>query len=825
MMATTLVELLRTSSERFGPRTALLFKPGLRYRTWSYQQVWEESGKVAALLQMRGLKKGDRAVLWAPNCPQWVLAFFGCLRAGVVVVPLDVASARDFAERVVAKTSPVLAFVSRATPPAHRDLQAPIIYLEELEELTKGLPAPREVPLLASDLVEVMFTSGTTGNPKGVMLTHGNLLADLEASNHYIPGHPRYRLVSILPLSHMFEQMGGLFVILRCGANVTYLTSRRPTALVRAMQERRPTTLLLVPQALEMFMGAIEREARSQGKERLFASLLRVSPHLPLRLRRILFRRVHRRLGGCLEFVVSGGAALDSALGARWEALGVKVIQGYGATECSPVLCCHTLRRPRFDSVGLPLTCVQVKISEDGEVLAQGPNIMAGYWESPEETRSVFREGWYCTGDLGYLDSDGFLHLHGRKKDMIALASGQKVFPEDIEAVLRKHPHVADGVVVGLPKGSVVEVHAALLLKEGAAAAEVVAWANGQLAEHQHIRGFTLWPEADFPRTHTLKVKKHMVVDVLRGAAPGSSGLSSGSAPVQSPQRTVKHLVAEIGELDQARVTSEMCLGADCNLDSLRRVELLAAIEEELGVYLDEAQVGPNTTVQELEEMVARGAGSAATTKFPRWGMARPARIVRAFGQRGIIFPLARLTYSVTVAGKGNLDGLQGPVLFAANHNLHLDNPLILKAMPSRWRRRLAIAADASLWRNPFWRIANPLFGNGFPFSKEGGVRASLENLGRILDSGWSVLIYPEGELTVGGPMKPFKSGTGLLALQAGVPVVPVHLRVKRMGCPWQFPLIRRGSVEIRFGRPLTFPASAACENVTRTIQKAVEEL
>ena len=534
------MEFLRKSVDAHGPRDALLFKPGFRYQRWSYDRLWRESGQVATLLQRRRLTKGDQVVLWGPNSPQWVLILFGCLRAGVVAVPLDLRSTPDYVERVISRITPKLAFTSRFMPKNDADLGLPEITFEELEGAIHGLPDPAPVDIEPDDLAEIMFTSGTTGDPKGVMLTHRNLTANIEGISQYIICDTSSRLLSILPLSHMYEQMGGLLAVLYFGASVTYPTSRQPTVLARTMQERRITTMLLVPQGLELLMNGIEREVRRQGKEALWGKLLKLAEKTPFGLRRRLFGRVHRQFGGKLDFIVSGGAALDPELDRKWELLGVKIIQGYGATEASPVISNHTIRERRPDSVGRPLPNVEVVISDEGEILARGDSISPGYWNAPEQTAATFQDGWYKTGDLGYYDDEGFLHIRGRLKDMIVLPSGQNVYPDDIQAVLNRHPNVTDSSVVGLPRGSGVEVHAALILNGAEDAEPVIAWANAQLAEQQRVRGFTVWPDEDFPRTHTLKVRKPVLIDRLLGnmapveaaqsrpAASGSSSVSRG---------------------------------------------------------------------------------------------------------------------------------------------------------------------------------------------------------------------------------------------------------------------------------------------------------
>ena len=822
----TIVDFLRDAVTRHGPRDALLIKPAFRYIRWTYNKLWEDSGRVATLLQRRGLKKGDQAILWGPNSPHWVLAFFGCIRAGVVLVPLDLRSAPDYVERVISRTEPKIAFTSRLTPKGEVELGIPEITFEELEPAIDGLPAPEPVVFESNDLAEIMFTSGTTGDPKGVMLTHRNLTANIEGITQYVTVDHSHRLLSLLPLSHMYEQMGGLFITLHSGASVTYPTSRQPTVLSRTMRERKITTMLMVPQALELLMNGIEREVARQGKQRLWKGLLRVAKHTPFRLRRRLFRTVHKQFGGKLGLIVSGGAPLDRDLGWKWEMLGVKVLQGYGATEASPVISNHTMDVRRPDSTGRPLPNVQVKISKRGEILVKGENITPGYYNAPEETAKAFEDGWYRTGDLGFFDEDGFLHIQGRVKDMIVLPSGQNVFPQDVQSVLARHPDVKDAAVVGIPRGSSIEVHAALLLESPDSAREAVDWANAQLAEQQRVRGFTVWPDEDFPRTHTLKVKNQLVIDAILGGAEESTPTSPRptSTPSSGP-RDLIGIISEVSRRDPAAISQTSTLGGDLDLDSLGRIELLSAVESELGVYLDESQVSPETTVRQLATLVDEGSRRPPMVKFPAWGMRMWARIARGFLQQGLVFPLIALAYGLKVSGKDHLSGLTGPVLFVSNHHLGLDNPLIFRAVTRRWRRRLAVAAAAELWGNPVWWVLNPLLGNGFPIARTGPIRPSLENLGRIMDRGWSVLIYPEGVLTIGGPMQPFMQGVGLVAVEGRVPVVPMRLSVNRFGSPSRLPLLRRGRVEIRFGPPLTFLPGTDYQQATSTIEDAIKSL
>ncbi|MDA0734283.1 MAG: AMP-binding protein [Chloroflexi bacterium] len=831
----TLVELLESASQEFANETALAITPGVRQQRWSYHQVWDFSGRLAHLLKTKGLKKGDRAVIWAPNRPEWVLAYFGCLRAGVILVPLDVRSSTDFVMRIIHRTDPKLAFSSKETADDLASTKLPTIALEDLTDLLEEhLQLWSEPEITAEDVAQLMFTSGTTGDPKGVILTHRNLMSNVMACREMVPVDSNSRLLSLLPLSHMMEQTGGLLVPLSRGASVVFPTSRQPRILFKTMQRDRITNLVIVPQALELLMSGIEREVRAKGKEKQWQFMLRVAPKLPIPLRRWLFREVHNQFGGHLKYLISGGAYLNPAVEQKWAALGITVLQGYGATEASPVIATNTFKHHRLGSVGKILPGVALKLAEDGEILVKGDNITPGYWQNPEATAAAFVDGWYQTGDLGYLDQQGFLHLKGRKKDLIVLDNGQNVYPEDLETLLNQQPTVKDSVVLGLPNDrGIVRVHAVLLIEEGGDAAEAVSSVNQQVSDHQRIRGFTIWHEEDFPRTHTMKIRKPVVLDYLTNRhqgeeddpeAPEEPAPAPQIKPPTPPANELQQLVADHCAIPVNQLAPEKLLEADLSLDSLGRVELLSSIEDQMGVYVDEQSIGPETTIGQLESLVAAG-HPAPRISFPTWGQALWCRVARVWLQWTIVFPLMRLFYRLDVQGQVQLAGLRGPVLFAANHNMKMDNPLIVMAMPFSWRWRLSVAAAADdIFGNRIWQVAAPLLGNGFPFSREGAVRPSLEHLGSLMDQGWSVLIYPEGRNSY-GEMESFKPGAGMIAVESRSQIVPLRVRLNK-GSVWDGAnLLTRGKVEIRFGDAITFPKRIDYRHATEQIEAAVRAL
>ena len=513
--AGTLWSVLAAAIERYADRPCLALRDAGAGVRWSYRDLGREVERVAEALAERGVKRGDRVLFWGANRPQWVAGFFALFRLGAVAVPLDYRSAPDFIGRVAQQTRAIGLI-------ADRDLSTGLdlevgqrILLEELfpdgaAGPTGGLPPLDGGP---ADLVEIVFTSGTTGEPKGVMITNRNLVANLDAVAERFEVKPSYRLISLLPLSHLFEQVGTMAILAR-GASVVYLHTLRPDRIFEAIAEEKATTILAVPQVLDLFLQGIEREVRRAGKQKQWELLHRIASRLPFGLRKLLFRPIHQKLGGHFDFFFAGGAMLDPEIGQHWENMGIKVVQGYGTTEAGPGVSLTPLHDRSLTTVGQPLKGIQVKLGENGELLIRGPQVTPGYWENPEATRAAFEEDWYKTGDLAEIDERGRIKLRGRARNLIVLANGLNVYPEDVEWALRQDPGVKDAVVVGLKRGRAdIDIHAVLLLHQPdkAAADAAVRSANRRLAPHQYIRGCTIWPDEDFPRTLTQKPRRPII--------------------------------------------------------------------------------------------------------------------------------------------------------------------------------------------------------------------------------------------------------------------------------------------------------------------------
>jgi long-chain acyl-CoA synthetase len=529
----TLLDLLTDAVAANGDKTALSLRlDDGSTTTWSYRELDHRSRVAAWRLAALGLERGDRILTWSPSTPELPAIYFGAMRAGLILVPLDLRMSPDAVEGIVKASGArrlVLGTGRDAPDPREAGLaDFPTTVVDALSaDPDPSFPPDWEAQLdtwpapVPTDVFELVFTSGTTGTPKGVMLAHDNIVASIESFHRIVPPM-EHRLVSLLPLSHLLEQAVGLYYALSVGADILYVRSRNPRVIFDALREHRVTSMVVVPQILDLFWSAIQREVGKRGRETAFTRLRGLARHLPMGIRPRLFGSVHKQLGGHFRLFLSAGAFLPPALQQGWEDLGVTVLQGYGATETGTGSCTR-LGDHGLGTVGRPPDGVEMRLADDGEIQFRGPTIFRGYWENPTASAEAFTpDGWYRTGDIGHLDAAGRLILSGRMKDIIVLPNGFNVYPEDIENALRI-AGVRDSVVLetqpgrieAVVLGSVTDTPGSGESGPPAAVREridaAVKAANGTLGPNQRIAGWRLWPETDFPRTHTLKVKRSQV--------------------------------------------------------------------------------------------------------------------------------------------------------------------------------------------------------------------------------------------------------------------------------------------------------------------------
>ena len=838
--------------ERHGSQTALAHRRGLRVSRWSYTRLRATAFQFARELEVRNISKGDRVLFWAESSPEWVAAFFGCLLRGVIVVPLDFESSPEFATRVQQQVEGKLILYS-GDRLRESNLGLPGLSLEGLSELlSRNSTEPYAVEEIdAMDIAEIIFTSGTTAEPKGVCLTHRNLLANINPLEPEIQKYLKYerlvhpvRFLNLLPLSHVFGQFMGIFVPQLLAGEVFFQDSLNPSEIIEAVKKHRISVIVSVPRVLDTLRNKIERDYEARGEGDSFKRNLQAAENQHFLKRWWTFRRVHRQFGWKFWSLLSGGAALSTETEAFWRRLGYAVVQGYGMTEAAALITVNHPFNLSRRSIGKTLPGHEVKLDERGEILVRGENVSPGYWGGG--LRPITNdEGWLRTGDVGELDAQGNLYFKSRKKDVIVTAAGLNIYPDDLEAALNSQPEIRDSAVIGMETPQGCEPFAVILLRnEDADPAAVVKRANETLSPYQQIRRWTVWPEEDFPRTPTQKIRKPVVMEKMKDWSVAGG---AGAAPVtgdgqRAPSSFILNAVARVSGESLEQVDPSANLEMDLKLDSLGRVELLGALEDHYQVDIDEAAFTAATTVGDIEKMIRKGARETAVRyEYPHWAQRFPATWIRFVVFYLVILPLTRWMSRATVIGKERLNDVGGPVLFIANHITMADAALILLAVPGRFQRKLAVAMEGEVlraWRHPpagtgwFQRLISlaqyvlvvSLF-NVFPLPQKSGFRKSFEFAGETMDRGYSVLVFPEGARTKDGEMKPFMEGIGLLAKKLNVHIVPANIHGLYELKKARRKFARAGQITITIGEPVSFAHDDDPAVITRELEKLVASL
>ena len=840
----SLLEYFRAES-RPRDEIAAVWRRGYRTIRWSYGELFARAASVAGVLRSRGVEKGDRVLLWGENSGEWIAVFLACMFQGAIAVPMDAIAEKGFARRVAQQAGAKLAFVGHGLASPLEDSKT--LLLEEAGSIA-GEPQASDFSAVdagSNDPIEIVFTSGTTAEPRGVVLTHRNLLANLAPIEREIEKYRRYerfvhplRFLDLLPLSHIFGQLLGIFLPQILGGTAVFLDTLNPAEVARTIREERVSLLVTVPRLIESLRDQIERDLASRGKTEEFQRDYRAAEHEHFLKRWWRFRAIRRRFGWKFWAVISGGAALPSAAEEFWTRLGYAVIQGYGLTETTSLVSLNHPFRVGRGSIGKVMPGLEMKLSDEGEILVRGENVASGYWKEADVASVLDADGWFHTGDLGERDANGNLYFKGRQKNVIVTPEGLNVYPQDLEAELRKEPGVRDCVVVGLDRDGNAEPCAVLLLREASAgeataeatAATIVRHANERLAPFQQMRRWLVWPDQDFPRTPTQKPVLARIRETVEAKLGGNG---KASVPATGP------LAELLGRVLHGRGAHGD--GEALNLSSIERVELMSALEDRYQVDLSETEYASADTRQALERLVEAPPPRAAGFQYPRWPQSRPARIIRALVYNLLGRPAMLILGWPTIRGRENLRDTSGPVLVVANHVAFFDPAYILEGLPARFRRRLAVAMDGELLES----MRTPLPGTGFfagiigrityflvvsvynvfPLPRRAGFRKSFAFAGDLIDRGWNVLVFPEGERARTTKMNPFRAGIGLLATRLGVPVVPMRFDGVAEAREAGKHIVRPGAIKVWIGAPVRFNEGQPAEEIARDLERRVLDL
>ncbi len=869
-----LLELFDASVRAHRHRVAFRLVEGEREERFTYGETARWTARVGSFLARAGVAPRTRVLLVSENRPEWAFAYFGILRAGATVVPVDAASSEaetvNIARRSEARAVLLSENAARDLPGlfkalADAGLSTQVFTLAQAMEGDGTAPdhiAPLGKSTAPDDVASLIFTSGTTGRPKGVMLTHRNfasLVPKLAGSFDFGVGDG---LLSVLPLHHTFEFSAGLLTPFSRGAEITYLDELTTDRLGDVFETGRITAMIGVPALWSLLHRKITQEFAA--KPALVEQALRglMSAHGELRNRRninlgkLLFWPIHRRFGGRIKFLVSGGSALPDEVHQAFHALGFDLSEGYGLTEAAPVLTVAAAANRRSPgNVGKALPGIEVKIHNPdadgvGEVWARGPSVMAGYFGDREATDSTLIDGWLRTGDVGRLDGEGRLSLLGREKDVIIDAGGKNVYPDELEELYAAHPRVKELSIVGLPDDSGAERVACLCVpdyadrRRGEVRAELEEHfraVSADLPFHRRVKVLRFW-EGELPRTSTKKVRRPEVLGELQRLEK----LASSRERVRTAPRAtgwLEALVAEVVGRSIAEVTSASRLVADLGFDSLLLTELSVALETAGVPVRDVSDLSGLQTVDDLRRLVAasgrRGrepepvdvATEANAREIPVPApVASLGRTLLSFGQKVLYGGL----FEVQVTGQAFIPQNRN-VLVIANHSSHLDMGLVKTVLGEQGQRLAALAARDYFFDTPLKRAYFENFTNLIPMDRHGSLRESLRLAGEALQQGYHLLIFPEGTRSVNGVLQEFKPTLGYLALSYDVDVLPLYIEGTHAALPKGAMFPKRKPLNVRIGPPLLvselkrrtqgLARSESYRVVTRIAEQAVRAL
>ena len=801
----TLAALVATLPARGARNAVVAFAHG-GTMTISYARLADSIARAARGMRARGIGRTDRVALLGPNSPEWIVAYFAIVTAGAVAVPLDPQGTAETTAAAVAHAAPK-AMITTLT---HRDALAPLVgpalrfWLfdavgdESVSALGTG-GEQSELPAIdGADLASLLFTSGTTGTPKAVPLTHANLAANVgELETARLIGADD-RVLLPLPLHHTYPFTVGLLLPLATGATIVLPSGISGPEILEACRSCRPTALLAVPRLCTAVWDGVRAgvDARGALARRAFAALLAASiavrRYARLRLGRFVFRAVHARFGGALRLIGCGGAKLPGELAWSLEGLGFRVLTGYGLTETSPVLAFNSPRRYRLGSEGRPLRGVEVRIADaasetPGEILARGPSVFAGYWHDAATTAAAFTaDGWFRTGDLGRIDADGFLHVVGRSKELIVLADGKKFFPELVEKEYAASPLLREigvfergGMLAAVIVPDENEVLTRGALREAASLREELEDIASRLPPYQRITSYRV-VRAALPRTQLGKLRRHLLPSLFDGAI---SERSSGSAALPDEDRALlaTPLAGEVWRwlcerYPESQLTLDTSPQLELDIDSLGWLALTVEIEQRFRVALRPEQLARILTLRDLLREVEAAAHERETPQTAAPPFAPPGPVLRAFGALllGIARVLVRAALRPVVTGADRLP--PGATLITPNHVSYLDALVIAAALPWRRLRRTYWAGWVGVMHtSPLRRLVSRA-AQVFPVDPDRDLAAAVRTARELLDRGYDVVWFPEGRRSPTGELQKFEGGVGVLAKGLAAAVVPAAI-------------------------------------------------
>ena len=829
------------------------------WKSIKYRELLSNTKAIASWLINSGIQKGDRVAVHSENRPEWCTAYLALSLSGGIGVPIDVQLGPneiknlldDSEAKVIFHSSKTEENVTKALKQSGKPQVVQINF--DSPDFNKILQTPdinKYPDISEEDIASIIYTSGTTGKPKGVMLTHKNFCSDADALIEAgILSHDD-SVISVLPLHHTYPFLGNCILPVFLGTAITYPQSLKGPDLMAAMRDFGVTMLVSVPQLLELIRNGIFNKIRQLPGPlpKIMFGILNISGTLrrkfDINLGKVVFKSVHRSLGEKFRFSACGGAKLDPQVMKDLEALGLTILEGYGLTETSPVVAFNPIEKRKPASVGKPLPSAEIKIIDpesgremgimrEGEIIIRGPMVMKGYYKNPEATSDVLKDGWFHSGDLGYIDNDGYIFITGRIKEVIVLSSGKNIYPDEVEKQYLKIPLIKEICVMGLEEKGMIESLQAVIVPDTEYAKtaqishmqEALKWeinnASTHLPSYMRLKGYALYPEP-LPRTPLGKLRRFMIKDLLQARDKEQREKSEDQSLIQD--ETGRKIAECIRPLLKEKIPIQATdnLELDLGLDSLAKIELVVMLEKVFSMKLPETLTAEAQTVAELIARIKEygSGGIRSVNKMPAWKdiltTEPPFDDRKKVGfhhnsfDRLIIFTglqlvkiVSKIFFSLKTEGLDNIPA-QGPYIITPNHASYLDAFAVVSGMPSKTFRDLYTLGIQKYFTGKagksFARLANVI-----PIDQEKYLNKALQMSSYVLRNGKSLLIFPEGGRSFDGELMEFKKGVGILAIELNIPVIPAYIEGSFEALPRSATWPKFRQIKVAFGKPL-FP-------------------
>ena len=859
---------IQEAAARFPGKIAIQMKTGERYQHYTYQDVLQDVASIARSLPELGIGKGDRVAVLSENRPEWMIAYLAVMAYGAVVVPLDAQFTEKEVALLLASSETKAVFVSATCrQKLPRDAALLVLSFDPGDGVSfagmltghRNAAFPPAQPF--GDLAAILYTSGTTGDPKGVMLSQGNLASNLASVIKLNLFSDQDNLLLILPLHHTYAAMACILLPLALGATVTVLNSLKGPDILAAMRETGITVLIGVPLLYAGLRRAIFDEIRKKpAPVRALVGLFLKSNSVLLKtvhvnIGRALFHAVHAKFGPRFRFFASGGARLEPDVYTDMTTLGFTVIEGYGLTETSPVSAFNPLDRQRAGSIGIALPDVEVRIADPdgegmGELAIRGPNVMLGYYKKTAETAEVLRDGWFFTGDLGYQDKDGYFFITGRSKEMIVLPSGKKIFPEELEKFYRQIPEIKELCLLQGERGieaAVVPDFDYLRKMNLSNSRETIAFELEDLSKdlppYKRITGLKIFKDP-FPATRLGKLKRGQVRALyLKSGERAEKPVAEVDTGLLATPVAKKLLLCLEPFSSKKKIVPDDNLELDLGLDSLARVELVVSIERSFGISLPESFGSELFTVKDavlrIQDLLASGqvkAGEGVRLSWAEILSIEPAEEARETIRLefGLLTSALRcsvkllLTVIMNVCGRLSVRGVEnlpakGPYILAPNHLSLADVPSITAAITWKTASQIFSLGATGYFHGPVMSKLSRLF-QVIPVDMDTRLYNALQVSAYVLRRGKILLVFPEGSRSRDGGIKEFKKGVGIIAKELDLPVVPVAISGTYEMLPSGRLFPRPAKVSVSFGKPIT-PEGKDYDEIVKQLHREVTAL